>query len=75
MTEDSVPNNSTHSLTWAHKKRNKIASGIKLFFYSSTITRNHSQINIENFVAKDQGHFLIDVVVSKNRKNICQYFY
>ena len=28
-------------------------------------------LKIENFVAKDQRHFHIDEVVSKNRKNIC----
>ena len=31
---------------WAHKKLNKIASGIKLVFYSSTITMLHGPINI-----------------------------
>ena len=31
---------------WAHKKWNKIASDIKLFFYSSTITMMHGPINI-----------------------------
>jgi len=30
---------------WAHKKWNKIASGIKLVFYSSTITMMHGPIN------------------------------
>jgi len=30
---------------WAHKKWNKIASDIKLVFYSSTITRMHGPIN------------------------------
>jgi len=34
---------------WAHKKRNKIASDIKLVFYSSTITMMHGPINIINF--------------------------
>ena len=31
---------------WAHKKRNKIASDIKLVFHSSTITMTHGPINI-----------------------------
>ena len=32
---------------WAHKKWNKIASDIKLDFYSSTITMMHGPINIK----------------------------
>jgi len=32
---------------WAHKKWNKIASDIKLVFYSSTITMTHGPINIK----------------------------
>ena len=31
---------------WARKKWNKISSGIKLVFYSSTITMKHGPINI-----------------------------
>ena len=31
---------------WAHKKWNKIASDLNLFFYSSTITMMHGPINI-----------------------------
>jgi len=31
---------------WAHKKWNKIASDIKLVFYSSTITITHGPVNI-----------------------------
>jgi len=31
---------------WAHKKWNKIASDIKLVFYSSTVAMMHGQINI-----------------------------
>jgi len=34
---------------WAHKKWNKIASDIKLVFYSSTITMMHGPINIRFF--------------------------
>ena len=33
---------------WAHKKWNKIASDIKLVFYSSTITMMHGPINISS---------------------------
>jgi len=33
-------------ICWAHKKWNKIASDIKLIFYSSTITMMHGPINI-----------------------------
>jgi len=33
-------------ICWAHKKWNKIASDIKLVFYSSTITMMHGPINI-----------------------------
>jgi len=33
---------------WAHKKWNKIASDIKLVFYSSTITMMHGPINIKS---------------------------
>jgi len=33
---------------WAHKKWNKIASDIKLVFYSSTITMMHGPTNIRN---------------------------
>ena len=33
-------------ICWAHKKWNKIASDIKLVFYSSTITLMHGSINI-----------------------------
>ena len=35
---------------WAHKKWNKIASDIKLVFYSSTITMMHGPINIRSWV-------------------------
>jgi len=34
---------------WAHKKWNKMASDIKLVFYSSTITMMHGPINIRIF--------------------------
>jgi len=34
-------------ICWARKKWNKIASDIKLVFYSSTITMMHGPINIK----------------------------
>jgi len=37
---------SMSEICWAHKKWNKIASDIKLVFYSSTITMMHGPINI-----------------------------
>jgi len=40
---------------WAHKKWNKIASDIKLVFYSSNITMMHGPINIRYFYLLD--HF------------------
>jgi len=36
-------------ICWAHKKWNKIASDIKLVFYSSAITMLHGPINIRLF--------------------------
>jgi len=39
---------------WAHKKWNKLASDIKLVFYSSTITTMHGPINIR-FTCKNLG--------------------
>jgi len=35
---------------WAHKKWNKIASDVKLVFYSSTITMMHGPINIRSIL-------------------------
>ena len=35
---------------WTHKKWNKIASDIKLVFYSSTITMMHGPMNIRNSI-------------------------
>ena len=46
---------------WAHKKWNKIASDIKLVFYSSTITMMHGPINIRyqtKVVEKIKTHIL-----------------
>ena len=37
---------------WAHKKWNKIASEIKLVFYSSTITMMHGPINIRLIIIR-----------------------
>ena len=41
----------TSETCWAHKKWNKIASDIKLVFYSSTITMMHGPINIDIYTA------------------------
>jgi len=41
---------------WAHKKRNKIASDIKLVFYSSTITMMRGPINTRSVVVW-RAHF------------------
>ena len=48
---------------WAHNKRNKIASDIKLVFHSSTITMMHGPINIRfHNVMFTCHHIIIDVV-------------
>jgi len=57
---------------WAHKKWNKIASDIKLVFYSSTITMMHGPINIRytkslQFVPEDKRG--LSSQVNKNRVN------
>ena len=44
---------------WAHKKWNKIASDIKLVFYSSTITMMHGPINIRYWVLSGSVPFNI----------------
>jgi len=41
----------TSETCWAHKKWNKIASDIKLLFYSSSITMMHGPINIRLFLS------------------------
>jgi len=41
---------------WAHRKCNKIASDIKLVFYSSTITMMHGPINIRLGVVRWLAH-------------------
>ena len=41
---------------WAHKKWNKIASDIKLVFYSSTIKMMHGPINVRSVM--ELGHLL-----------------
>jgi len=51
---------------WAHKKWNKIASDIKLVFYSSTITMMHGPINMrftekENLKNGFRAHFIVFV--------------
>jgi len=45
---------------WAHKKWNKIATDIKLVFYSSTITMMHGPINIR-FIVDILGCISIDI--------------
>ena len=48
---------------WAHKKWNKIASDIKLVFYSSTLTMMHGPINIScNYSAENSTYILIQIV-------------
>ena len=42
---------------WTHKKWNKIASDIKLVFYSSTITMTHGPINIRSMWYLNLYHF------------------
>jgi len=54
---------------WAHKKLNKIASDIKLVFYTSTITMMHAPINIR-FTWWLVFRTLEDWIVSWNRINI-----
>jgi len=44
--ESQAPDILMSETCWAHKKWNKIASDIKLVFYSSTITMMHGPINI-----------------------------
>jgi len=44
---------------WAHKKWNKIASDIKLVFYSSTITMLHGPINIRFTFITVGKHYLM----------------
>jgi len=45
---------------WAHKKWNKMASDIKLVFYSSTITTMHGPINISSITLFTRGrHFYL----------------
>ena len=43
---------------WAHKKWNKIASDIKLIFYSSTVTMMHGPINIR-FALYSVAHVML----------------
>ena len=49
---------------WAHKKWNKIASDIKLVFYSSTITMMHGPTNIK-----------LSLVLRTNNDYISKYYY
>ena len=43
-------------ICWAHKKWNKIASDIKLVFYSSTITMMHGPINTRCIIRYETKH-------------------
>ena len=54
---------------WAHKKWNKIASDIKLVFYSSTITMMHGPVNIRcayyiQTTRESNDNLLIEILVS-----------
>jgi len=51
---------------WAHKKWNKIASDMKLVFYSSTITMMHGPINIRKIRSKDHRFLLLVTFVTKD---------
>jgi len=48
---------------WAHKKWNKIASDIKLVFYSSTTTMMHGPINIHSKIHQF-GIFILDLFIN-----------
>ena len=56
------------STCWAHKKWNKIASDIKLVFYSSTITMMHGPINVRLLIDKLIFPQLFNPHVFSNRK-------
>jgi len=47
---------------WAHKKWNKIASDIKLVFYSLTITKPiNSEVQIHNFKTQTSQYNFFDI--------------
>ena len=48
---------------WVHKKWNKIASDIKLVFYSSTITMMHAPINIRGKVSATLTSIIIPTII------------
>ena len=52
---------------WALKKWNKIASDIKLVFYSSTITMMHGPINIKS------SYFILKFKLFVQCKSCCQF--
>ena len=63
---------------WAHKKRNKIASDIKLVFHSSTITMMHGPINIRytaQSLPKPMVHLSLPILpictVNRDIKTMC----
>jgi len=51
---------------WTHKKWNKIASDIKLVFYSSTITMMHGPINIRSMPVYQRLRFTYHLRTAKN---------
>ena len=62
---------------WAHKKWNKIASDIKLIFYSSTITMMHGPINLRftdiEFVLSSAADIIVIMSVSKSFTGFCNF--
>ena len=55
---------------WAHKKWNKIASNIKLVFYSSTITMMHGPINIRLIYTDVQCRVLRIIYIEHNEREV-----
>ena len=58
---------------WEHKKWNKIASDMKLVFYSSAITMMHGPINIRFTELNNWVYSLHPSVIITNRRKIEQY--
>jgi len=62
---------------WAHKKWNKIASDIKLVFYSSTVTMMHGPINIRHCTLSRTSisrRVLSCLVFANKRRIFTKYF-
>jgi len=53
---------------WAHKKWNKIASDIKLVFYSSNITMMHGPINIRFLILGFASRVVIPIETTQESK-------